>query len=210
MRTVALSETQKIQVKRVIAKVTLRGGTQEKAAQQIKNELGISLSQSQVSRYLSDLKAQWLANTQQDVATIRAKEIAELDALKEEVYNEWERSKLNAETTTTKTVGVDEKKNKVDEKKNKSKKYNPDSDLDEDPRDTRLAVEIEETHKVAGQCGDPRYITNLLNIQERKSKLLGLDAPVKQDITTNISAKTYIGVSPDDWDEIEKESGTAK
>lgn len=174
MATRKLTDYQQTKAKEIIAKIILRKGTQEKAAEEIEKQLGIRISRQQVSYHVKALQQEWLANSQRDIATIKAEEIAELDNLKNEVYNEWERSKLNAETTTTKLVGIDEAKS------NKAKQHSVFIDDEaEDPRNPKLQVQTEETKKVAGQSGDPRYITNLLNIQERKAKLLGLDAPTK-------------------------------
>lgn len=43
-------------------------------------------------------------------------------------------------------------------------------------------------------------IDRVLRIEERRARLLGLDAPVKTDITSGgEKIKAYIGISPDDW-----------
>lgn len=205
-----LTDTQKVKAKEIIAKTILRKGTQEKAAEEIENQLGVRITRQQVSYYLKGLEQEWLSSSQQDVAIIKTKELAKLDLIDAETWEQFDRSKLNAETTTTKLVGVDEAKS------NKVKRYDPLDDELEDPRDTKLQVQTEETKKVSGQCGDPRYLQILINTTKTRADILGLNAPVKQDITANVAAKTYIGISPDDWDEVEtkevqqQENGTAK
>jgi len=170
-----LTECQRVKAKEIIAKVILRKGTQEKATEEIEKILGVKISRVQVSHYVKDLQKEWLANAQRDVEVIKAEEVAELDSLKGEVYEQWERSKLNAETTTTKLVGVDEVKS------NKAK--NSLDDEIEDPRDSKLQVQTEETKKISGQSGDPRYIHNLIEISQQKAKILGLNAPEKLEIS---------------------------
>ena len=50
--------------------------------------------------------------------------------------------------------------------------------------------------------GNQGAIDRVLRIMDRRSKYLGLDAPVKRDVTSaGKPIKTYIGVSPDDWDD---------
>lgn len=176
MSSPKLTDYQKVKAKEIIAKVILRKGTQEKASEEIEKNLGVKITRQQVSYYVQILQKEWLANSQRDIAEIKAEEIAELDALKCEVYDQWERSKLNAETVTTKLVGVDEAKS------NKAKQYFLD-DQQEDPRDTKLQVQTEETTKIAGQCGDPRYIHNIVELSQQKAKILGLNAPEKVEVS---------------------------
>lgn len=61
--------------------------------------------------------------------------------------------------------------------------------------------ENEEQLSVEGQCGDPRFLQLVKDCQDRRAKLLGLDAPKTVDVTTKgESVKGYMIVSPDDWD----------
>lgn len=54
---------------------------------------------------------------------------------------------------------------------------------------------------------DVRWLDTVMKAQDRESKLLGLDAPKRTDVTTNgenineISLKAYQRFSPDDWDD---------
>ena len=49
-------------------------------------------------------------------------------------------------------------------------------------------------------AGNLTAIDRALKIQERRAKLLGLDAPVKQDITSaGEKVKAYIGWTPEEW-----------
>lgn len=49
------------------------------------------------------------------------------------------------------------------------------------------------------EAGNVDAVKALLKVQERRSKLLGLDAPERKDVNIK-GAKTYIGFTPDDWD----------
>lgn len=48
--------------------------------------------------------------------------------------------------------------------------------------------------------GNQGAVDRILKIMERRAKLLGLDAPVKQEHSGTIGIKGYAIVSPDDWD----------
>jgi len=50
------------------------------------------------------------------------------------------------------------------------------------------------------QTGDPRYMTVMLNIIERRSKLLGLDAPTKLAPTNPDGDEPYKQIAPDEID----------
>jgi len=144
-----LTEYQKVKAKEIIAKVILRKGTQEKATEEIEKILGVKISRQQVSYYVKALQQEWLEASQKDISTIKAEEIAELDALKDDVYEQWERSKEKAQTTIS---GSTDK-----------------GSFTSDKEETRT--------------GDPAYINNLIKISERKAKLLGLDTPIKQEVS---------------------------
>jgi len=49
-----------------------------------------------------------------------------------------------------------------------------------------------------GQAGDPRFLSGVERCIERRCKLLGLDAPVKQDITSGGEAITFVVKRRDD------------
>lgn len=49
--------------------------------------------------------------------------------------------------------------------------------------------------ETGGQCGDPRYMNVLLGIQERRAKILGIDAPQKVAPTDPSGEKPYTAMS---------------
>lgn len=55
--------------------------------------------------------------------------------------------------------------------------------------------------KTEGQVGNPSFLAGVQWCINRRCELLGLDAPKKQEVTSEVTFKGYVGVSPDDWDE---------
>lgn len=55
--------------------------------------------------------------------------------------------------------------------------------------------------KSEGQVGNPAFLAGVQWCINRRCELLGLDAPKKQEVTSEVTFKGYVGVSPDDWDE---------
>lgn len=50
-------------------------------------------------------------------------------------------------------------------------------------------------------AGNLGAVDRVLRVMERRARLLGLDAPAKQDVTSGGQAlKLYAIISPDDWD----------
>lgn len=135
------SKAQKIKDREQIAALRLRGRTM----QQIADAVGISFAT--VRRELKALVGEWQESAAEDIAAVKARELQKLDAIEEEAWREWERSK-------------------EDWIKKSSKKGGGNSDPE-----TKV--------ETGGQCGDPRYLQALLGIQDRRAKILGMDAPTK-------------------------------
>jgi hypothetical protein len=56
--------------------------------------------------------------------------------------------------------------------------------------------------------GDVQAIDRYLKIMKRRAELLGLDAPVKADVTSGgEKIKAYVTISPADWDKDADDSG---
>lgn len=55
---------------------------------------------------------------------------------------------------------------------------------------------IQHEQRREGQHGDPAFLKRLIEISERRAKLLGLDAPTKQEVLGEI-VKVYAGFDPD-------------
>lgn len=105
----------------------------------------LGIDQATVSRHLKEIREEWKQSALNDMTQIIARELSKLDALEDEALVEWERSKKNFEKTTVEKGG----------------------------RGTSI-VEMEKTEEYE-QTGDPRYLSVIISIQERRAKLLGMD-----------------------------------
>jgi hypothetical protein len=175
-----LSEAQRIRVKDIVATLSLRCVKQSRIIEAIEQETGETLTQPQISFYLSQAKKDWKRSASGAIQDKIEREEAKLDLVEEQSWNEFDRSKLNAETLTTKTLGIEEKPpvNSAD------KKDSTNSDID--PREAKLQIKTEETLKSEGQCGDPRYLQIIINSSKQRADLLGLNAPTKQEINVSL------------------------
>ncbi len=129
--------------RRRIADMYLEGRLQVDIAQ----ELG--LSTPTISRDIAALQAEWLSSALYDFNEAKAREIAKIDRLEREYWIAWERSCEDAETETSKSAVVGDKKR------------------------------AEATKTTKGQAGDPRFLSGVQWCIERRCKLLGIDAPLK-------------------------------
>lgn len=117
--------------------------------QQIADDTG--LSHATVKRELRIIEGEWRESALEDIATVKARELRKLDDLEAEARSEWERSKQ------------DWQKRVVEDK----------------PSGARGGGGRSAKVETGGQCGDPRYLSVMLAIQERRAKILGTDSPTK-------------------------------
>lgn len=89
-------------------------------------------------------------------------ELAKLDEIERELWQAWEASKLGKERTKNRTSA---KPRKV---------------LTEEEKQTDWYGYDEMTNETS--AGNPRFLDLLLNVQQRRAKMLGFDAPLKIDI----------------------------
>jgi len=144
------TKAQKLKDRQKIARLRLFGKTQ----QQIAQDLG--LSQPTVARDLKVIEAEWQESAKADIDSIKTRELAKLDFMEAEVIAEWEQSKKDYQK-------------KVVEEQPGTKKTAEGGTI------ASRKAKIES----GGQTGDPRYMTVLLGIQDRRAKLLGTDKPLK-------------------------------
>lgn len=114
------------------------------------------VTQQAISDDLKAIRANWLQSSLRDFDEARAQELAKIDNLELTYWQAWERSCENAETLVKKAKGVDD-------------------------QGKPIPSEIQQTSK--GQAGDPRFLAGVERCIERRCKILGLDAPTKQEIT---------------------------
>lgn len=133
--------------------------------EQIADKLG--LSQPTVARELKVIESEWRASALRDMETIKAEELRKLDHYELETLQEWERSKKDY---TKKVV----------------------EDRPAGPKGGGGKVARLES---GPSMGDPRYLSVLLGIQDRRAKLLGMDAPQKVAPTSPDGKEPYKGMT---------------
>ncbi|MBX7220346.1 MAG: hypothetical protein K1Y36_10410 [Blastocatellia bacterium] len=140
-------------------------------------ELGekYGVSERSIKNYIAAFRAEWKREIKLATETVMARKLAESQDIKAEAWAEWERSKQNAEKEVTKTEGTGES-------------------------ETAQAL-VERTKTVAGQCGDPRYLSVIGNQLDYESNLLGLYPPKKIAPTTPegdlLPVKVVVGIDHD-------------
>lgn len=122
----------------------------------------IGIDQPAVSRILKKLRKQWAEEAKADIGEVIALELKKLDAMELETLAEWEKSKK------------DYQKRSIEDK----------------PKSQNGGGRTAKV-ETGGQCGDPRYMTVLLQIQDRRAKFLGTDKPSKVAPTTPDGEKPY-------------------
>lgn len=126
----------------------------------------LGLDQTTVSKHLKAIRKEWQESAQRDIAEIVAQELRKLDTIELEALTEWERSKK------------DWKKKVVDKKTGRAG-----------------VAEKSEKNETGGQTGDPRYLSVLISIQDRRAKLLGTDKPTKVAPTDPSGERSYESLS---------------
>lgn len=132
-----------------------------KTLEQIATETG--LSTATIKRELVIIRKEWQAASLEAIDEIKARELAKLDLYEAEVLAEWARSK---ESYSKKVV-------------------------EERPQGAKGGGGRFAKIETGGQTGDPRYMTILLGIQDRRAKILGTDAPTKVAPTTPDGSAPY-------------------
>ena len=100
---------------------------------------------------LQDLTAAWQASAMRDITEVKAQELAKLDEMEREAWLAWHRGIGRKQTRTTKSVTVGK-------------------------GDAALVLP-EVTLKTEALNGDPRYLGIVLDCQQRRAKMLGLELP---------------------------------
>lgn len=142
---------------RFIARLSLRGYELAEIKEALEKERPYSLSVSMICQNLRKIRDRWLKSAENDVATLKIRELKALDHQERELWIEWERSKLPSEQKRRKELAA---------KKGKKK-----------PTEEEVAT------TTAAQCGDPAYMRLILEIRQRRAKMLGLDVAEKTEIS---------------------------
>jgi hypothetical protein len=122
----------------------------------IASELG--LDQSTVSRDLTAIQKEWRIARIDDIDERKHIELAKIDNLELTYWESFTRSCMAAASETTKMIGAG---------------------------GSTAPQRVEQTRREDAQVGDPRFLSGVQWCIEKRCALLGLDAPKKQDFTTN-------------------------
>ncbi len=149
------TDPQKLWDRMFIAEKRMQGWTLERITAGLnETRAGLyTLNQASVHLDLQGIEQQWKASILRDIDTAKGRELAELDRLGDEAWQAWERSKAQYRQATVIVDGVAEGDG-APPKKRKSK------------------IVTEDQH------GDPRFMDTILRIQDRRAKILGLNAPI--------------------------------
>lgn len=153
------SEHQKLADRVFIADKRIQGWDYRRIAVALNKEReGLyTLSHQTVNTDMKSVEKEWLARLEADARAIIARQAASLDRMEDELWSEWERSKVQRRRATVEIT------------------HGPAVPEGQDPSpDRRKSTVLTED-----AFGDPRFMELLLRVQERRAKLLGLNAPIK-------------------------------
>jgi hypothetical protein len=111
--------------------------------------LELDVNQGTVSRDLAALREEWKQSSLIDFDEARSRELARIDELERTYWEAWQRSCQDAETRTAETVRSD------------------------DGERTKAVKRVE------GQSGSPAFLAGVERCIEMRTRLLGLNAPLK-------------------------------
>jgi transcriptional regulator with XRE-family HTH domain len=149
------TKTQRERDNRRISQLYLQGEMQADIAD------ALGLSQATVSRALKALQSDWRQSALIDINEAKARELAKIDTLELEYWTAWKRSQEDAESEITKMQGNPPKPNEA----------NP------------LPAKMETQKKREGQSGNPAFLRGIEWCINKRCEILGVDAPVKQQLT---------------------------
>lgn len=141
-----------------ISELYLKGKSQAAIA----SALGIS--QAQVCYDMRHVRSTWLKATAMNLDEAKAKELAAIDNTEREAWEAWERSLQDDVTKQKREKSVTVRQKDFDE------------NIIELP-----ANEVTRTLTRRGQSGNPAYLNIVMSCIDKRCKILGLDAPVRND-----------------------------
>lgn len=149
-----------------------------------KRDAGYTISLTMVYYDLQQCLIEWKRERLENIDEYVTAELAKLDKMEQQAWEAWEASKTGKQRTKEKT--------------NKGRPIKTDAE-DGDPEYYGYNETATET-----SAGNPRFLDLLLNIQQRRAKMLGFDAPVKIEIpgynagTDDDKPKYDVKAIPDD------------
>ena len=166
----------------------LRGYTYKEISERLNEEnarrgVGYTISKQMVYWDIQQLLIEWKRERMENIDDYVTQELRKLDKMEVELWEAWERSKTG----------------KLREKNRQNAK--PRKVLEDGDNPEYYGYEETTTETSAG---NPRFLDLLLNVQQRRAKMLGFDAPIKVDIpglkeNTNSDAPKYdVAAIPED------------
>lgn len=145
-------------------------------------EMGYTIAHTMVYYDIQQALIEWKRERFDNIDDYITQEIKKLDKMEFELWEAWESSKTGKERIKSRNS---KKPNKVDAQVNEPDYYGY----------TENATET--------SSGNPQFLNLLLNVQMRRAKLLGYDAPIKVDVanmrpTENDKPKYDTSAIPDD------------
>ena len=166
----------------------LRGYTYREISERLNEEnarsgVGYTITKQMVYWDMQQLLIEWKRERMENIDDYVTQELRKLDKMEVELWEAWERSKTG----------------KLREKNRQN--ANPRKVLEDGDNPEYYGYEETTTETSAG---NPRFLDLLLNVQQRRAKMLGFDAPIKVDIpglkeNTNSDAPKYdVAAIPED------------
>lgn len=121
-------------------------------------------SKQAISYHWRRIEDGWKRSALADLALYKGRQLDEIDVLREEAWEAWERSQRDAETSGSRLV-----QDAGSPAKNKEGGV--------------PAGKQESFMRREGQVGDPRFLQIIDDVARREARLLGLDAPQKTALT---------------------------
>lgn len=144
----------------------LRGYTYKEISERLNEEnarrgVGYTISKQMVYWDMQHLLIEWKRERLENIDDYVTQELRKLDKMEVELWEAWERSK----------------KGKLREKNRQNAKPRKVLEDKDNPEYYGYEEKMVET-----SSGNPRYLDLLLNVQQRRAKMLGFDAPIRVDI----------------------------
>lgn len=145
---------------------------------QIEIGRALEMSTSQVSYDVAKIESRWRSAVVADLNVWKAQELAKIDELERTFWKAWAESLKDKETTFTERTS---------------------GQSTEDAEKAEKAEKVRASVRREGSSGNPAFLDGVLSCVDRRIKLLGLDAPIRVDITEKVrAAAREMGVDEDD------------
>lgn len=167
-----------------IAELKLQQYTDAEIRDIIIAEGGVPVSRRQITYDMSRIRHAWLERQHESYHLLVFQELARIDALEREIWQEMRNSARGKEKEVVEKVA-----RKI-------------QDSDEDDYEmvvSKVTQTLEETSI------SPSYFAQIQECQKERRRLLGLYAPQQIGVQKTVVVKGYKDISPDDWDVVEGE-----